>query len=266
MNGAFIVDAHAHLGLPGLFFSPESSAEHLLRTMDRHCIQSAILACDQIMLYEGPQAGLSALRQTYEESQGRLWYLGVFDPRRPEESLHALKRAAAWPGFAGLKLHPSFHHTWADDPAYEQAWQFAAEHDLAILTHSWSVSDYNPVQRYSTPERFEGYVRRFPQVRLVLGHAGGRGPGRHEAVRMANEYPNVFLDFAGDIYCHRLIETLVESVSAEKILFGSDFPWMDPRANLSRVLLADVDEDVKRRILRLNALDVYRIRGNCAND
>ena len=146
-----------------------------------------------------------------------------------------------------------------EDPAYEPAWRFAADHDLPIMTHSWSVSDYNPTQSYSTPERFEGYVRKFPQVRLVFGHAGGRGSGRLEAVRMANEYPNVFLDFAGDIFCNRLIETLVASVPVEKILFGSDTPWMDIRSHLTRVLLAEVDDGVKQKILHDNAVGVYRL-------
>ena len=170
-----------------------------------------------------------------------------------------MRCAKDWPGFVGLKIHPSFHGVPAEDPSYEPAWRFAGEHDLTILTHSWSVSDYNPVQRLSTPERFEKYVRRFPTVRLVLGHAGGRGTGRHAAVRMANEHPNVYLDIAGDIFDYRLIESLVESVPVEKILFGSDFPWLDPRANLSRVLLAEIDVAAKMKILRDNAMRVYRL-------
>jgi predicted TIM-barrel fold metal-dependent hydrolase len=256
----FIVDAHAHIGLPGVFFAPESSPNHLLAIMDLVSIRFAVLACDHVTLHEGAQAGLPLLRQVYEQSEGRLPFLGVFDPRDADASLAALERASDWPGFAGLKLHPSFHRVWAEDPIYEQAWRFAADHELAILTHSWSISDYNPAQRYSTPERFEGYVRRFPQVRLVLGHAGGRGSGRREAVRMTNEYPNVYLDFAGDIFCDRLMETLVKSVPPDRILFGSDFPWIDPRANLSRVLLADIDDQFKRKILSDNAHAVYKIR------
>jgi len=256
----FIVDAHAHIGLPGVFFAPESGPNHLLATMDMLSIRFGILAGDHVTLHEGAQAGLPLLRQAYEQSEGRLLYLGVFDPRDTDASLATLEQAADWRGFAGLKLHPSLHRVRADDPGYEEAWRFAADRDLAILTHSWSVSDYNPAQRYSTPERFEGYVHRFPQVRLVLGHAGGRGSGRREAIRMANEYPNVYLDFAGDIFCDRLIETLAESVPTEKVLFGSDFPWMDPRANLSRVLLADIDDQLKRKILSDNARAVYKIR------
>lgn len=260
MSESFIVDAHAHFGLPGQFFIPESSPRDLLKLMDLLSIRFAIMPCDHIVLHEGPRVGLASHRRVYEESQGRVFYLGIFDARRPDESLAALKEANSWPGFAGLKLHPSFHGAWADDPVYEQAWRFAADRDLPIMTHSWSVSDYNPVQRYSTPERFEGYARKFPQVRLVLGHAGGRGSGRREAVRMVNEYANVYLDFAGDVFCYRLIETLVESVPPDKILFGSDFPWIDPRANLSRVLLADIDDRLKRKILADNAHAVYKLQ------
>lgn len=260
MSGPFIIDAHAHIGLPGMFFSPQSTAAELLRSMDRLSVRLAILAGDPITLAEGAGAGMSALRRACEESEGRLRYLGVFDPRSSAECLSALKQAVAWPGFAGLKLHPSFHRTSADDPGYEPAWEFAAEHDLPILAHTWSVSDYNPAQRYATPERLEAYVRRFPRVRLILGHAGGRGSGRGEAVRMANAYANVFLDFAGDVYCCRLIETLAESVPPEKILYGSDFPWMDAGTQLTRVLLADVDDEVKNKILVDNATTAFGSR------
>jgi uncharacterized protein len=259
MSENFIIDAHAHIGLVGLFFTPESSARDLLRKMDRLGIRHTILAGESISLAEGAHTGISTLRRVHDESQGRLWYLGVFDPRSAGECLLAMTEALAWPGFAGVKLHPSLHHAPADDPAYERAWRFAAEHDLPILVHSWSLSDYNPVQRYSTPERFEAYVRRFPQVRLVLGHAGGRGLGRREAVRMVNKYPHVYVDFAGDIFCNRLLESLVEAVPSEKILFGSDFPWIDPAAQLSRVLLAEIDDSAKRNILVDNAVAVYRV-------
>jgi uncharacterized protein len=255
-----LIDAHAHIGSPGVFFAPETGPEHLLALMDLLSIRLAIVACDHVMLYEGVRAGYAALREAHRQSEGRLLYLGIFDPRAADASLAALQQAAGWPGFAGVKLHPSLHRVWADDPIYQRAWQFAAEHDFPILTHSWSVSETNPAQAYATPERFDGHVRRFPQVRLVLAHAGGRGPGRQEAVRMVNEHANVFLDFAGDVFCNRLVERLVQEVPPEKILFGSDFPWIDPRANLSRVLLAPIDDELKRKILSDNARTVYKIK------
>ena len=178
-------------------------------------------------------------------SNGRLFCLGIFDPRAADASLEALEQAARGPAFVGLKIHPSIHRVGADDRAYEGAWQFAAEHDLPILTHSWSVSETNPVQRYSTPERFEAFVRRFPQVRLVLAMSGGRGSGRHEAIRMVNEHPNVFLDFAGDIFCYRLIETLVERPGRRKYSSAPISRGSTPGPTCRAFCLADVDDRLK---------------------
>jgi len=41
------------------------------------------------------------------------------------------------------------------------------------------------------------------------------------------------------------------------VLCGSDQPWVDPRANLVRVFMADVAEDAKALILGRNALRLF---------
>ena len=256
MSGNVIIDAHSHVGEPDCFFVPEAGPEQLLARMDKVGIAAAV-CCDRISLAAGCGDGLEKHRKMFESSGGRIHYLGVFAPQRSDACIAALERANDWPGFVGLKIHPSFHGVPAEDPSYEPAWRFAAGNDLPIMTHSWSVSGYNPVQYLSTPGRFEGYVRNFPGVRLVLAHVGGRGGGRREAVRMANEYPNIYLDIAGDIFDHLLIESLVESVPVHKTLFGSDCPWLDHRSRLSHVLLADISTSDKARILCENARRVY---------
>ena len=257
MNNEYIIDAHLHVGHTGLFFAPEESPKQLLAAMDKLNVRAAV-CCDMVSVHSVALVeDMERHRGVFEESDGRIHYLGAFNPCRWEDCMPALRQAQDCPGFVGLKIHPSLHGRPGGDSSYEPAWRFAADHDLPIMTHSWSVSSYNPKQRLSTPERFEGFVKAFPSVRLVLGHAGGRGTGRHEAVRMANEYPNVYLDISGDIFDYRLIETLVETVPVEKILFGSDFPWLDLRSRLSHVLLADISAPDKTRILCENARRVY---------
>lgn len=258
MSQPFIIDAHVHTGLSGGFFAPETDLAALLKLMDDLSIQYAVCS-DMVSLRLGTEYGLPALHQAFEESRGRVYYQGVFDPKHTKECLDACRAAVGWPGFCGIKIHPSAHQTRADDPSYRPVWEFASEHDLAILAHSWSISDYNPSQKFSTPGLFERFIRAFPSVRFVLGHAGGRGQGRLEAIRLTTKYPNVFLDFAGDIYCYRLIKDLVTAVPTERILFGSDYPMLETRAHLARVLLADISDDAKLKILRDNAAAVYGI-------
>ena len=50
-----------------------------------------------------------------------------------------------------------------------------------------------------------------------------------------------------------VIEQLVAEAGAERILFGSDAPIMDPRSQLGKIITADIDEDAKRMILGMNA-------------
>jgi predicted TIM-barrel fold metal-dependent hydrolase len=256
MTSTFIVDAHVHDRLTGLFITEPTGLAAMLAAMDRSNVRLAVCTTMESLVFGG---GLAAARRVFEQSQGRVFYLGGFAPRRAELCLKALRAAVGWPGFVGVKLHPPFHATPADHPAYRPAWEFAAEHDLTILAHSWSVSDYNPSQKLATPDRFECFIRDFPQVRFVLGHAGGRGTGRTQAVRLANQYPHVYLDFAGDIYCRGLIAELAGAVPAGRVLYGSDYPMMDPRSNLTRVLLAPIAVDVKRSILMDNAIRAYRL-------
>ena len=261
MSDLPIIDAHLHVGEPGCFFAPETSAEQVLVRMDKLGVCAAV-CCDQLTISQGCGAGLEGHRQMFDKSGGRVYYLGVFNPGRSEACIAALEGAKDWPGFVGLKIHPSFHNVPAGDQSYTPAWRFAAENDVPILTHSWSVSSCNPKQRLSTPEQFEDFVKAFPSVRLVLAHAGGRGTGRIDTVRMANEHLNVYLDIAGDIFDYALMESLVATVPAERILFGSDYPWLDVRSRLSHVLLADISTSDKTKILCENARRVYtRIKG-----
>jgi predicted TIM-barrel fold metal-dependent hydrolase len=259
MREPFVVDAHAHTGYPGQFFAPEQDATELLRRMDALRIEYSLHCGDMVALAKDEEANLELWQRAYEQSQGRIPFLAVYNPKRPVESLRGLRTALGLSGCRGIKIHPSFHGTSADHPGYDPVWAFAAEHELPIMSHSWSVSGHNPSQALSTPERFEGWVRKYPGVRFVLGHAGGRGTGRFEAFRMAREHPSVYMDFGGDIYCHELVEHACREVPVEKILFGSDWPWLDQRSHLSRVYLARIDPSAKRRILRDNALAVYRL-------
>jgi predicted TIM-barrel fold metal-dependent hydrolase len=254
-----IIDAHLHEGYAGPWAAGDLSLPSMLSLMDRLNIRLAVSSNAESLMF-GSLAGLEAARASYEKSNGRVYYLGGFDPRRPGPCLDALEKAAGWPGFAGVKIHPSFHRVFADDTVYRPAWEFVAAHDIALLSHTWSMSDYNPSQKFATPERFEGFIRNFSKVRFVLGHAGGRGTGRLEVIRLANAYPSVFLDFAGDIFCRHLIEDLVAAVTADRILFGSDYPMMDPRCNLTRVLMANIPDEARRKILADNAAKVYRIK------
>lgn len=255
-----IIDAHAHLGDVAFFRVPDAGVEAMLSLMDALGIDLAI-SMHGAGIMECFEEALHASQAAYERSHGRLPYCLIYHPLYPADSMAAIESALGRPGLVGIKIHPSQHQVYPEDPCYEPAWQLAAEWGLPIITHSWALSDYNPTQRFATPEHFERYVVRYPQVNLVLGHAGGRYEGHRAAVCLAQRYPNVYLDLSGDVYSFGLLEWLVAQVGAGRILFGSDMDWIDPRTRLGCVLDADITLEEKRLILGKNALRLFKLQG-----
>ncbi len=252
----YIIDVHAHLGYSKDFYYPSVSVESILHTMNKLNI-GKILQTHTLLLCGEYSEGLNESVKAFETSHGRILSYLVFNPREPEKSLETIRDNIKEEPFIGVKIHPSFHLYPADGGDYDKIWKYASKNNTVLLTHSWAISPTNPNQAYSEVRLFEKYLKKYPGVKLILGHSGGVKEGISQAVRLARTYSNVYLDIAGDVLFFGLIEFLIENVGQNRILFGSDMVWIDPRVNLGRVLRARISLETKRRILGLNALYVF---------
>jgi uncharacterized protein len=253
-----IIDAHSHLGHVTAFEMPHIGAREMLALMDHLGIDVAV-QMHGASIMDCFEEGYLASVEAYRESSGRLPYALTYHPRYQHDSSGWIRRSLEEVGGVAIKIHPGQHQVMPEDAAYEPAWQLAAQYGVPIITHSWALSDYNPTQRFATPERFEHFVRQYPQVDLILGHAGGRYEGHLAAARLAQTYPNVHLDLSGDVYSFGFVEWLVGQVGAERVLFGTDVDWIDPRTHLGRVLDADLTLAEKALILGENACRLFRL-------
>lgn len=251
-----IVDSHIHLGMGVSAPCVDSSVEAVLSLMDYLNVDLSISTGFPLMfgrMDEGYDKAVAA----YQSSGGRILSCAFYNPHYPQEDLEWVRRCLDHEAFVGIKIHPPLVECYGYDERWEPIWRLASELGVPIVTHSWWVSDYNPVQRYATPDQFEKYVRAFPDVNLILGHAGGRYEGHRAAARLARSYPNVYMDLSGDSYAFGLVEWLVGQVGAERILFGSDLTMIDGRTTMGRVLDADISAAAKALILGENAARVF---------
>ena len=80
-----------------------------------------------------------------------------------------------------------------------------------------------------------------------MGPTGGPHGGPH-GIGIAEELPNVFLDITMSMCPARQIEYFVERVGADRVLFGTDNPFIDPRPQIGRLFLADISHEDRMKI------------------
>jgi uncharacterized protein len=252
-----IIDSHMHLG--SIVSTPcvDESIEAVIALMDHLDVEFAIST--SFSLLDGrSDVGINTAREAYSLSQGRILAYTYVNPHYPDD-VKIARECLDDERFVGIKIHPSGVACFGNDVRWEPVWQLASEYDVPILAHSWALSDYNPSQRFSTPDLFEHYVGSFPDVNLILGHAGGRYEGYIAAANLARNYSNVYADLSGDSYSFGLVEWLVNHIGADRILYGSDLTMIEPRTQIGRILDADISIEAKAKIMGENAAQLFGI-------
>lgn len=255
MSKTTVIDAHAHLGICPQFYFPVYRWQDVLKHMDATGVDILIQA-NQSMLGVDLESAEQENREAFEGSRGRIYAYAVYNPNN-HDAATMVPRLLAERHYVGIKIHPSFHGIHADNELYRPAWTLAQEHKVPILTHSYDRTARNPNQALSWVMYFEKWIKAFPDVTLILGHSGGLPQGHREAVGLAKKYPNVYLDLAGDTFANGFVEWVVKEIGADRLLYGSDLTWIDTRAELYRVIAADIDTAAKRRILGENAIRLF---------
>ncbi len=78
---------------------------------------------------------------------------------------------------------------------------------------------------------------------------GGTYRGCMDSIALANAYEHVYLDINGSLYSQIWIEELIKLAPLKKFIFSTDQVFNDPRIIVGRVLLCDLEDEVKKAIL-----------------
>jgi uncharacterized protein len=253
-----IIDTHLHLGGLPYLYMPSNTEKNIIGLLKKSGIKKAI--CANHGSLSTVTYGSDELFETLKEYDDFLYGYLVFNPNFKDLSLKSIKRNINIEHIVGIKIHPSWHLCYPDDERYESFWQFAADRDVPVLTHSWDPDVLNKSQKFSDPFGFENIIRKFPALKLILAHAGGRGEMHYKVITLMEKYPGIYVDFAGDSFVPGLIEEYVNRVGSGRLLFGSDMPWVDIRFHLANVLNLDIPESDKKNILGLNALKLFNLK------
>lgn len=240
-----IADSHCHMGPWYNFYFPAAGIDEMLHDADiigieKLCIAPhAAISCDY-------RLGNRQASEAADKYPDRVYAMLVLNPNKPEEIRQEFDKYYANGHFAGVKLHPGLHGYNVAGESCMAVYERVRRQGGYVLSHTWEPSGTCSI------ELCEAVVRTYPGIPFVLGHAGGVRKGVEKSIKLVNTYENAYMDTSGFEFSDTWIEEIVKKADASKILFGSDCPFHDIRGGVSRILLADIDDEVKRLILGAN--------------
>lgn len=171
-------------------------------------------------------------------------------------------------GLKGVKLHPVYQNAALDDIRSLRIIDRAAELGLIVITHAGFDVGFPEVDLCS-PRIIRRVIDKIGDFPFVLAHMGGWMEWEDVPDCLADT--GVYLDTAfstgrmfprddtdGLKFPEEMLDTdgfmrLVEAFGADRILFGTDSPWADPKRELEFIYELPISDKERADILGRNA-------------
>jgi len=168
---------------------------------------------------------------------------GYINPRskKLDEDLQELVKNHIY----GIKIHPDIMKFTFKGYKNEliRIFRFCAENKIIVLSHTGShseVKDMIPILKEVDDSLF------------IIGHSG-LCPQVNQAIQVARECPNSFLEMSGNPYTYKFMEAIKDKdIGVGRILYGSDIPSLTPRVEIEKVLTLPISTEEKRMIFSYN--------------
>jgi len=240
-----VYDMHGHMGpYPAIYF-PRGETDDMIRTMDE-CGVRMLVFSHHVALASSPALGNRLAVEAVRRYPDRLRAYCSVNPNYPEQlqaDLEAFEDHADV--YVGFKFLSDYHGKPLSDEAYRPAWEYADERALLVLAHTWGGSAMDG------PDVVREVAARYPRVRLLLGHSC-HGEWE-EAVRLARDFSNLYLELTAVFDDRGALELLARGAGSDRMLFGTDLPWSDPHPAIGALLSAEIDDEDRHNICHRNA-------------
>ena len=251
LTGELIIDCHTHMGPWKDFHIPRPWAEGMVFAMDTCGIDLAASA-PHAGIGPAEELGNEQIRQAVEDYPTRFLGYCSLNPHRSEAAIRGeLEKHVLRGNLKAIKLHPSIHAYPVTGERYRPVWEFANEHSVPVLIHTWEGD------ARCRPSLFADLGKQYPNVDMLLGHSGGTAGGMDESIEVAQKWERLYLDLTGSLLPRGMLERMVDEVGADRVLFGTDMPFVDGRPQIGYVACARISDDDKRSIFGLNAKRIF---------
>ncbi len=239
--------------------------DQYLEKMDLAGIERSLLIAvraGDIRVPESFEIPYSRVYEISQEHPERFSGLAGIDPFRGMAGLKDLEEAVNHMGFVGAHLYPHWCELPPDHAKYYPYYAKCSELNIPIMMqvgHNLIYSRNRRLPSVGKPIYLDQVAIDFPELKLIGIHIGI--PWTEEMISMCWKHENVFT--AGDAYAPKYWpESFVHyanSYGKNKVMFGTDWPVIDPIRAVKEVEDLGFREEAKKLIMRDNALKVFNL-------
>ena len=189
------------------------------------------------------------------------------DPHKGRRGVDEARRLIADHGVRGFKFHPNVQGFFPNDRMAYPLYEVIEEAGLPALFHTGQSGVGTGLPggggirlKYSTPIHVDDVAVDFPTLKIVLAHPSF--PWQDEALAVAVHKPQVYIDLSGwspKYFPPQLVQH-ANTLLRERVLFGSDYPFITPDRWLADFEEAGFKDEVKPLILKENAARMLGLR------
>lgn len=250
-----IIDSHMHLGIAPNVLYYNYSDDRVVEIQKAYNVKISI--CSHCISFYDLSLQIEEINKAAERFGEFFYWNLIYDPKKASESLKIIEDNRLKINFAGIKIHPVIHETRIDSKLYEPLWEYVCAEKIVVSSHTWSPYTDNPKQFNGNPLLFENVIQKYPKLKIILGHSGGKINFYPEVIDFVSKYPDVYLDFSGDTIYPPVFKMVIEKLGKGRILFGTDMPMMDIRYHVASVLAADITNEERKDIFYNTAAKLY---------
>ncbi|MEZ4865070.1 MAG: amidohydrolase family protein [Caldilineaceae bacterium] len=242
IDGLHVIDFHGHVGRWDRYGMIDDPAK-ILHALDKAGID---LACLFHIFHPDGATSNDLTARFVAQHPDRFVGFAYVSPLASATMTSELTRAIDQLNFAAIKLYPPYTPWPLNDAVWAPVYRFANARGLTIIFHTGPEPQSLP--------KFVGEIApHYPRANFVIGHAGNTPVERAQALAAVQANANVYLETSSTFRTPGVIEQLVTEAGADRILYGSDLPLMDPRPQIGKIITAQISAAAKRLILGENA-------------
>jgi hypothetical protein len=203
---------------------------------DAAAIMAAIANIDRAIVFAlnypetiGIQSADATTAAAVRAHPEKLTGFAYVDPRRPD-ALERLRHAHRELGLKGVKYGPIYNGVPLDDARLVPIFRYCAANDLPVTMHMGTTYTRLYAAELGRPLAVEDVALRYPELKLVMAHMAH--PWFEECIAVVRKQPNVYAEISAIYYrrwqFYNVMTAIEEYQVADKIFFGSDFPFSTP--------------------------------------